>query len=102
MNIENCTLEINFKAGVIYVHAPDGHTALRICGCPSCPKPFRAETDKLFDITLKNQKLDPNTFNWGKNQDDPCKECVHDGKSSCADYPCRGCPHEFHQINKET
>ena len=67
MIIDNCSLEINFKSGVIYVHAPDGHTALRICGCPSCPKPLYAPL-QLFDITLKNQKLEPYTFNWGKEQ----------------------------------
>lgn len=29
---ENCTSEIDSDRGVIYVHHPDGYTALRICG----------------------------------------------------------------------
>jgi hypothetical protein len=33
-------------------------------------------------------------------EEDPCKGCVHDGKSSCADRPCEGCPNEEHQVTK--
>jgi len=32
---------------------------------------------------------------------DSCGGCVHDGKSSCMDRPCAGCPHEKHQLNKK-
>ena len=63
MIIDCCEMEMDFERGVIYVHAPDGHTILRICGCPCKPEPKDA-TNKLYDITLKGQQLERSTFNW--------------------------------------
>lgn len=58
----NCTLEIDERLGVIYVHASEGFTALRICGVKAnIPTPSIA---RMIDITLKQQELASWTFNW--------------------------------------
>ena len=62
VTIDNCQLEIDTDRGVIYVHHPEGFTAVRICGVkPNIPNP---SMEKMLDITLKNQSLKPYTFNW--------------------------------------
>jgi len=66
--INNCQLEIDQERGVIYVHSPKGHTALRICGCPT-PIPNPSEYGAGLDITFKFQKFESFTFNWnGKTE----------------------------------
>lgn len=63
MIIDGCELVMDFERGVIYVHAPNGRTILRVCGCPRKPEPEDANA-KDYDITLKGQRLQEFTFNW--------------------------------------
>lgn len=63
MIIDNCQLEIDAERGVIYVHSPLGHTALRICGLAT-PIPDPSAYGQALDITLKFQDLSPHTFSW--------------------------------------
>jgi hypothetical protein len=47
--IDNCQLEIDHDRGVIYVHHPDGFTAIRICSLPRpIPEPKFGD---MIDIT---------------------------------------------------
>lgn len=57
VTINNCQLEVDTDRGVVYVHAPDGFTALRICGVP---RPFKAplKPEWAMDITLNAQNRD--------------------------------------------
>ncbi len=62
MIIDNCQLEIDETRGVIYIHSPNGHTIMRVCGIKAAiPFPI---PEKIIDITLKGQSLKPYTFNW--------------------------------------
>lgn len=60
--VENCQLEVDTDRGVIYVHSPEGYTALRVCGVKSgMPKPSPL---RMADITLKFQSVADFTFSW--------------------------------------
>lgn len=63
--IDNCQLEIDTDRGVIYVHSPLGHSALRICGLAT-PIPDPSGYGRGLDITLKFQPLAEHTFSWKK------------------------------------
>lgn len=61
--IKDCVLEVDQDRGVLYVHSPDGFTALRICGMPpGAPLPSPSQ---MLDVTLKGQDLASGTFSWG-------------------------------------
>lgn len=55
--IDNCQLELDTERGVLYVHHPDGFTALRICRLPKgYAVPY--SSPYMIDITIGYTKTE--------------------------------------------